>query len=262
MYRSPEFLFITSIVISSFVLSIFCFFIFRILKLYNKKQIEYRNGLDVLRLEKEATELITRIETQEQTFQLIGREIHDNINQVLTLAKLTLASSVNVVNDETQLVFNQASTLIVEAISGLTAISISLNSELIMEIGLIEILKRESSRLKKIGNEIDLNIDENIEELNPTAQLLIFRISQETIRNAITHGKAKNIYLTIRKENQTVYLKIADNGAGFNVADIKEKKLSQGLKNIKNRIEMSKGDFSIYSSSNTGTIIEISLPIV
>src|SRR4051812_46177709 len=77
------------IVTTLFILILVSFIVF-ILFLYQRKHISYQKGLEVLKSDFEKTLLTTQLEIQEQTFQNISREIHDNIGLSLTLAKLNL----------------------------------------------------------------------------------------------------------------------------------------------------------------------------
>jgi len=78
------------IIITTLFILILIFFIVFILFLYQRRHISYQKGLEILKSDFEKTLLTTQLEIQEQTFQNISREIHDNIGLSLTLAKLNL----------------------------------------------------------------------------------------------------------------------------------------------------------------------------
>ena len=77
------------IIITTILLSLICFII-SILFVYQKKQIAYMKNLEDVRSTFEQTLLASTLEIREEAFQNIAREIHDNINLSLTLAKLYL----------------------------------------------------------------------------------------------------------------------------------------------------------------------------
>lgn len=90
MYKdsTTTLIFITIIITLTFLL--LGLFIFVIINLYQKKRVQYLKGIEELKLIHENDMLKSQVEIQEQTFQNISREIHDNIGQKLSLAKLYL----------------------------------------------------------------------------------------------------------------------------------------------------------------------------
>ncbi|ULQ52894.1 sensor histidine kinase [Flavihumibacter fluvii] len=253
---------ILSIFSSIIILILLIVFIYKLLCLYNRKQIEFQNGIKILNLEKEKEILNTRIIVQEESFELIGREIHDNINQVLTLAKLNL-NSVDYGNiSDLKSKINNSSQFIGEAIKSLTSISKTLNSDLIKNIGLTKILLEEIKRINSIKPTIiDFEYNDEIDNINPEYQLIIFRISQEAFRNSIIHGQSKNIFLKVKLIKKILHFEINDDGVGFNIEILNNKKFSQGLKNIQKRVSSINGNLTISSDIGKGTKITIAIPI-
>src|ERR1700694_1306971 len=106
-------------------------FIVTLIYLYQKKQLAYQQNLDNMRLDLEKNLLKTQVEMQENTFENISREIHDNINLSLTLAKLNM----NTINwnekDKSAALINSSIDLLSKAINDLSDISKSMNPEVI-----------------------------------------------------------------------------------------------------------------------------------
>src|SRR5690242_9095625 len=133
-----------SLVISlTLILLLLTCFVMGFLFIYQKKQINYFETIDKLKHDHEKTILKTQLEMQEQTFQHISREIHDNISLSLTLAKLNL-NTFNW-NNRSQGKNQLDSSLeqISKAIADLSDISKGMNSELIANQGLIVALEKE-----------------------------------------------------------------------------------------------------------------------
>ena len=86
--------------------------------------------------------------------------------------------------------------------------------------------------------------------------LHVYRINQELINNALTHGKADKLNVTIKEENTGFILKFKDNGVGFDIND-SSKKSGIGLQNIKSRIAILNGNLTIESSKKTGSTFTI-----
>ena len=88
--QNPHYDLTLFILASTVLILLLAGFIVTILFLYRKKQLAYYKTVEELRLDYEKNLLHTQLEIQEQTLQHISREIHDNINLSLTLAKLNL----------------------------------------------------------------------------------------------------------------------------------------------------------------------------
>jgi two-component system, NarL family, sensor kinase len=243
---------------SILILIILIIFIYKITKLHNKRQSEYLDNINILNLKRENELLETRIQVQESTFQTISREIHDNINQILTLSKLNLNSiDFNNIYDS-EFKIRTSLQLTTEAIQSLTNLSKALNADLIKDLGISRVLGEEIQRINLIkASKIEYDFDERVDDISPEYQLILFRVSQEAIRNSIIHGQSANIKITLSVKNDQVYFEIRDDGSGFDVNSLKEKKFSQGLKNIEDRIKGINGTYQLMSRVGEGTSIII-----
>ena len=240
----------------------FIFFINYIIILYNKKNIEFNTLIQLRNLEKEKELLKTRVEVQEETIQKISKELHDNVNQILTLAKLNLNNISAQIIDNTKLILSRD--LITNAINELSNLSNSLSSQMVKDIGLVRTIEIESARIMTINKtRIILENSLQISNISEDDQLTLYRIFQEATRNAILHGNAKNIIITLYKSADYDFIfEIQDDGNGFetneNKIDIESKKTnSQGLNNMRRRTSMINGEFHLQSTINHGTKITI-----
>ncbi|MCU0321888.1 MAG: hypothetical protein MUE72_05685 [Chitinophagaceae bacterium] len=239
----------------------FILFINYIITLYNKKNIEFNIQLQLRNLEKEKEILKTRIDVQEETIEKISKELHDNVNQILTLAKLNL----NDLNNELKIdKINVSKDLITNAINELSNLSNSLSSQQVKDLGIIRSLEIECDRIMKIKNIIFL-IESNISNnnINTEDQIILYRIFQEGTRNSIIHGQANSINIKfIQTDDFEFIFEITDNGKGFNLDNndfIEKNKLGshQGLKNMQRRASILNAEFSIESTINSGTKISV-----
>lgn len=247
---------IWTIVGSLATIFVFIIFISYILNLYNRKTIEFSTQLQLRNLEKERELLKTRIDVQEETIQKISKELHDNVIQLLTLAKLNL----NKLGNHHDSNMGVTKELLANAIGELSNISRSLSSEAIIDLGLLKTLEYEKDRVfQASGVNINIFADFNQSKLNPEEQLILYRITQESIRNAITHGKATLIEIRIENVNSPLQYEINDNGCGFDMAliQLKESNKHQGLRNIIKRALLLGATCNIDSVIGKGTKITI-----
>src|SRR5882724_8425892 len=161
----------------TFLLLLLMSFIVTIVYKYQQKQNTYFKDLEELKITHENALLQSQLEIQEQTFQNISREIHDNIGQKLTLAKLHLNTLNFNEKEKTLLQVNDSVDMISEAINDLTDISRSMSSEIILNNGLIKALEFEAAQLRKSGiYSISLSTTGNTVFLSATTELVLFRI--------------------------------------------------------------------------------------
>lgn len=253
---------LTPIILVTVLLFIVAIGIIVFVLIYQKKQLQYVSERKQMKANYEKEILESRLEIQEQTMKSISQEVHDNIGQVLSVAKLNL-NMINV-NDSVPVVqekLNDVSELLRKAIQDLRDLSKSLHSDVITENGLLKAIENEFDILKKTGAyAITLNIEGNYYHLPEQKELILFRMFQEIINNIIKHAQASAINIKITFQPEEFALCINDNGVGFNVADIDTSK-GIGLKNIINRSQVIGAYYFIDSEAAKGTTIKITLPV-
>lgn len=223
---------------------------------HQKKSIKYLADIDKLRTEHEKTLLTTQLEIQEATLQNISREIHDNIGLSLTLAKLHLNTS-DASSCKNSSSPQEAIDLITNAINNLRTLSRTLNSDFVLNNGLIKTIEKELAYFKSIATmEIDLQIVGNPVFMDAAKELVVFRIAQEAYNNAIKHSNGKKITTIINFTEQEFQMNIIDDGHGF---DVSENSNHSGLLNMVQRAKLLKGKCSIIGTAN-GTTVSIIIP--
>lgn len=228
---------------------------------YRRKHLKYIAEREKLRASFQQELLQAQLEIQENTLKTISQEIHDNIGQTLSLARLTL----NMMDIDKQASFekiHQSQELVGKAIQELRILSKTLNTETILEAGLINAIEFELGLLERTGGyATELKTTGIPDKLNPQMELILFRIVQESINNIIKHAAANSITITVSFQEQCFCLSIRDNGRGFDISKIPQQmKGGSGLRNIHNRVNLIGGNFSIESNSSSGTCIHIIIP--
>ncbi len=258
-YSSTESV-VVFIILCSLLIIILVSFITFIVYRYQQKQNKYNKEMEEMKIVHENEMLLSQVEIQEQTFENISREIHDNIGQKLTLAKLQL-NTVNL-NDGNNISehLQDAVSMISEAIADLSDISRSMSSEIILNNGLIKALEFEVMQLNKSSvYRIDLVVNGNPVFFDSQKELVLFRIVQEALNNIMKHAAAREIRLSLDYRDNFVEMQICDDGKGFvNGAGTLK---GTGISNMKRRAEMLNGNCTVYSMPGEGTKIKIEIPI-
>lgn len=226
--------------------------------MYLKKRNLFIKDLDELKVTHQNTLLQSQLEVQEQTFQHIAREIHDNIGQKLTLAKLYLNTISYYDMQKVRSAVDDSLVLITDSINNLTDVSRSMGTEVLLNNGLVKGIELELKKLNKTGlYKGCLNINGTEVFFNSNTEVVIFRIVQECINNFVKHAGGNCIQVTMLYSAGILELQVTDNGRGFNTETLAA---GAGLVNIKKRAAMLNGSSHIASDSN-GTSITIKIPI-
>ena len=231
---------------------------------YQKKQLAYQQSLDNMKLDHEKNLLKAQVEIQENTFENISREIHDNINLSLTLAKLNMNTiNWNEKNKSATLIHSSVD-LLSKAINDLSDISKSMNPDVISNQGLLDAINKEVEKVRNTGVfDIDFLISGNPIFLDAQKELIIFRIVQESLNNVIKHAHATQVKIELYYDQDQIDLTIHDNGKGFSKETIDinpEKKGKAGLNNMRTRAKMFNGNLTINSLPESGTNIFVTIP--
>lgn len=189
------------------------------------------------------------IDGQEKERKEIGKELHDNIGQQLTTAKLFLDLAKSTSGDDTLDRVNMAIKSISHIINEVRQMSRSLVPPSLGDLGLIESVTELCFSLKRT-QAFNIRFYHNNfkeESLHQNQRLMIYRIIQEQINNIIKHADAKSVILKLTFEGKNILLDIADNGKGF---DINTSKKGLGLINIINRADLYNGKVEIITGLN------------
>jgi len=210
----------------------------------------------------ESEMLQTRVEVQDQTMQSIATELHDNVGQLLSLTTLTL-NSVNLNDGEkAKKKIDNSLALVNKSIKELRELAKLLHGEQLVENGIGHAIDQEINWLNKAGS-YKLKINNQLTDLqitSPNKDLIILRLLQEIINNIIKHAQATYIQIDSHLADNTLYLRVAENGIGFDPEEVKSKKSGMGLNSIYKRIEMINGKLILNSTPGGGTSISIEVP--
>jgi two-component system, NarL family, sensor histidine kinase UhpB len=196
------------------------------------------------------------IRGQEAEKNHIGRELHDNINQILAGAKMFLVSAGK--KDETikELVSYPVELLndSIEEIRRLTYRQVTPLKDIMLKEQLGKLFEGIEQAAPVLA-ELDFNIDEQL--FSDELKLNLYRIVQEQLTNIVKHAAAKKIQVSVSKQDNNIVLAIADDGCGF---DTTVKRKGIGISNIINRVTSYNGTLDISSGPGKGTVLTAWIP--
>lgn len=202
----------------------------------------------------------TSLKVQENEREEIGKELHDNINQILVTVRLYLDHMIAIKEFHPELLQNCLGN-IDHAIHETRKLSHAFVAPSLDDTTLVQVIER---LLKEIRHATSLHgqlIIKNYAEdaLDNDRKLAFYRIIQEQINNTVKHAGAKNIVIQLSISAGQILLSITDDGNGF---DTRKKAEGIGLRNIRHRVGFYDGSVQIISAPGKGCKLEVSIPVV
>jgi len=207
--------------------------------------------------QKEITEAVIRVQEKER--YEISRELHDNVNQQLTVAMMYIATAEKGANNAEALL-KQSSGFIYNAIEEIRKLSKALVTPLIKDFGLCKAIEGLLEDIQPANTSIhfDFFCESFYEEdVNYEFKLSIYRIVQEQINNILKHAKAKGVVIELYRD-EVIRLSVNDDGVGF---DTKKKRKGIGIHNIQTRVGLYGGKIKIHSEPGQGCQLRVEFPI-
>jgi signal transduction histidine kinase len=244
------------VIIGSCCLIIAAFALIMYVRLYNEKKKKHFEEKSIMAIEFDRQLMQSALETQEATMSMLSKELHDNIGQLLNSTKLLIGVTERSLPSVPETLVTAGETL-GRAIQELRSLSKSMDKEWLTQFNLVENLEAETIR---VNSAQDLRIHFTKPDSLPLKsgeQVILFRIVQETLQNAIKHANAANVYITISNHSGILKVTVRDDGSGFD-----ETRATKGLgfRNIGHRTHLLGGTVNWQSASGKGTTVTIELP--
>lgn len=237
---------------------VFMFFLFisYIRKLYKmrdeKQQLEAKIAEEVNN---------ARNEIQQLTLNNISQEIHDNVGQLLSLAKMQLNLIAESPEKNMQLI-DEIKDNISKAMSDLRDLAKGMSSDRIKLLGLYDSVVHEAERINKAGAlQVAVTCTGVKKEPDHQKQLVIFRVIQECFQNIIKHARAAHVAVSFSYQLDSFDISIEDDGRGFEYNPGNPTTGGLGLMNIFNRVNLVGGSAKVNSAPGKGTRIFLHIPI-
>ena len=256
------------IIIGGILALLLVFFVVGILFLYQKRQHNHEQEMQRLKEEYDQELLRSQLEMQEKTLKTISQELHDNIGQMLSVVKLSMASVRLDKDHPAKATVDSSKEILNKAIVDLSNLTKSLHTDRISQIGLEQAIEFEVNTIKRTGL-VDIDFQNPTSDYHQSidgqTSIFLFRMFQEILNNTLKHSKASHVFIGIDfTSDKNFVLQIKDNGVGFNVEEKQNKPSSSGgvgLKSMKNRAKLIGAKFLIDSKEGKGTSVTIILPL-
>jgi two-component system sensor histidine kinase UhpB len=210
------------------------------------------------RLEAERREATRRtLAGREEERRALARELHDEVGQTLTAvlahldivarrAPAELAPSLDDSREGVRASLEQVRTVVNR-----------LRPDTLEDLGLVSAIRALSGRIaRQTGLAISLVLDERLPPLDADAELVVYRIAQEAMTNAVRHARASAIDLELGLDDQGLVLRVRDDGRG-----VPDRLLElSGIRGMRERALLVGGDLNVDSTATGGTEIRLRIP--
>jgi two-component system sensor histidine kinase UhpB len=195
---------------------------------------------------------------QQQERQHIGHELHDNINQLLAVAKLSV-ESLTLSGDHNRQIRDLAVNTLLKAMEEIRNLSRQMVLSSLQHKGFIDSVQELAGQLNQTAfiRAMVRRDSHDYESLACEKKTTLFRIVQEQVNNVIKHSQASRVSISLKWSDGLVHLHIKDNGIGFNTKTINE---GVGLPGIHERAGIYGGEAVVKSSVGHGCSLYVRIP--
>ncbi|MFT4024958.1 MAG: sensor histidine kinase [Flavihumibacter sp.] len=209
--------------------------------------------------------LTTQIESRDQTLRDVSQEIHDNMGQLLSVARINLNILEKELPDHPQTKRIKDTNLILgDVIRYIRMLSKGLNSDILSSYGLRESIRFELQRIEQTALlKVNFQTEGDDFVIDEKKEIIIYRMIQEILNNILKHASATEITVSILYTENDFNIEIRDNGKGFNEAETRQRSIGDsgsGLKNLDKRAALVGAKLAVDSKPGKGTSILITLP--
>jgi PAS domain S-box-containing protein len=189
----------------------------------------------------------------------IGKELHDNVNQLLGASRLYLDMAKREGADSA-MYLSRSSEYTLNAIEEIRKLTKGLTTDTIKNLGLREAIDNVSRDTMETNPlTISCSLDHFAEDtVNDKFKLTVLRIVQEQLNNILKHAHATKVAINLLQDKKVIRLTISDNGIGF---DTEKKRIGIGVANIKSRAAFYNGTADFISQPGQGCILNVIFPV-
>lgn len=208
------------------------------------------------------------INAQEEERVRIARSLHDDTAQSISMLIIHLERLGGLVpGDRPEIVryISDAQNVATRLLENLRKIIWDLRPSILDDLGLHSAIRWYArSNLEKAGIKVDFSAASEAMRLPPYLETMLFRIAQEAISNILHHANASKVSIRLWTTGEHVWLEIKDDGCGFDLEKTAEGAVDRkqlGLLGIQERASLAHGEVRIESSKETGTCMQVHVPL-
>jgi signal transduction histidine kinase len=197
------------------------------------------------------------IAAQEKERQHISRELHDDLGQALTIHMISLRNLQNdlaippeILYERLQALYDQTFDIFIK----IRGIAQDLRPPVLDALGLKVSMHTYCTEFtRRTHLPITFEVDESLPPLPDIYNITLYRVLQEALSNIVKHANASLVWVDLSMDDNNITLTVQDNGHGFNTGKLHSH--GMGLSNMRERVTIAGGKFTISSVARRGTIL-------
>ena len=210
------------------------------------------------RLEKERRDAGAHaLEAQEAERQRLARGLHDEIGQSMTAVLLQLKRLTRGASPEQSAQLAEARAVVKTSLDDVRRLAVELRPELLDHLGLASALAELASGFEQRTHvHVQRELERDLPPLDPQAELVFYRVTQESLTNVARHAQASRVLLSLERGRGSVVLRVIDNGRGFEPDHVE----GGGLRGIRERALIVGGAVAIKPGPDGGVEVRLEVP--
>jgi two-component system sensor histidine kinase UhpB len=218
----------------------------------------FRRMLERLERERRRTSSAA-LEAQEEERARVARDLHDEVNQSLTGLLLRLEAAREKAPPELARELAETRALANRAMQELLTLARQLRPTALDDLGLTAAMAGSVKELDNQGGvEASFDAQGDFSDLPQEVQLVVYRVAQEALTNALRHASAEKVRVALVRENGAVELRVGDDGCGFTFEQAEQ---GLGIAGMRERALLVGGDLRVESRPELGTRVSLRVPI-
>lgn len=253
------------IVATSAILLLMAVFIIMYIFLQQKRKQKHVSEKKLLQSQHQQQLLQTQLEIQEQTLKTISEEIHDNISQLMGLAKLNINNLLATLPPNelgARAKAEAAKESVSKAINDIRQLARTLHGDKIAETGLEQAIDAQLKVIQSSGSfTTQLSVTGEPVPLEPKQEMVLFRMVQELLNNAVKHSQGKHINVALHYKTDAFSIAVSDDGQGYDTNGSGNKDSGIGFTSLRNRAALINAQVAIDTAVGKGTSVTIQMPL-
>ena len=225
---------------------------------------EHKQAEAALRQTNEQLQELSRrlFQVQEDERRHLARELHDQMGQALTVAKLNLQAAQRL--EERGLIarkLDDGIAVLETLLQQARQISLDLRPPLLDDLGLVPALRWYlDQQAQRADLRVEFFADPALERVDAAIETACFRVAQEALTNVVRHARAQTVSVELHRTPEALHLVVRDDGIGFDVMTA-EQGASLGLLGMRERVALLAGEMDCKSAPGRGTEIHAFFPV-
>jgi two-component system sensor histidine kinase DegS len=205
------------------------------------------------------------VEAQEAERSRLAREVHDGPAQALANAIFQVEVVQRLLDRDEALAraeLKQLGEVLTRELRGVRAYLSQLRPPLLADLGLSGAIGEAAGQIgSALGIAVDVEVDDGLDGLPETVEIVTLRVVQEALQNARKHAQPSSIRVRMARDGGGWVVEVRDDGRGFNADDPSVSgRRNFGLQFMRERAELIGARFEVRSSPNLGTAVRMTIP--